>query len=461
MCISFFGILNVNAQEATFYEAEYLDNIYISKYEYSTGITHYLHSQFIRKTDTNEFVYCIDPFILFQGNSIYSTTDNVNNMSQSQINKINKIAHFGYGYKDHTEEKWYAITQLMIWQAANPSIGRYYFTDGLNGNEISIFTDEINEINRLIREYDNTIYLNDTYYMLEGSSIGITAGPSINYYESPSDNVIIGNNKISIRNLTEGEYEYQLVRHENESNKPLLLYTAPNTQALLQRGDIADKELLLKVVVNKSKLIINKVDQDTNDTTPQGEASLDGAIYGIYSKYTDKIIQEVEIVNNQAIIENIKGGEFYLKEIKPGTGYELDEEKYEFKITAQENIVELTLNNKVIDKKVIINKQYGDESSLQPEPNIDFEIYNSKNEVVKTISTDEEGKVETILPYGKYTICQKNTTPGYLKTNPISLVVENNEEEIIKLVDYKIPVPNTHTERNVFLYLLLILLIII
>ena len=32
--------------------------------------------------------------------------------------KISMIAHFGYGYKNHTDVKWYAITQFMIWQAA-------------------------------------------------------------------------------------------------------------------------------------------------------------------------------------------------------------------------------------------------------------------------------------------------------------------------------------------------------
>ena len=97
---------------------------------------------------------------------------------------------------------------------------------------------------------------------------------------------------------------------------------------------------------------------------------------------------------------------------------------------------------------------------MLPEANIDFEIYNNKNELIKTISTDEEGKVQTTLPYGKYTIIQKNTTPGYLRNNPITLIIDNTDEEVIELIDYKIPVPNTHTERNNILFLIIILLII-
>ena len=189
-----------------------------------------MHSQFIRRTDNNEFVYCIDPFIRFQNNSVYSTTDNVNNMTENQINRIKQIAHFGYGYKNHTEEKWYAITQLMIWQEANPNIGRYYFTDGLNGNEINIFTDEMNEINDLINGYGMNLFNGRTYEILETGSLGFTTSPAISYYQSNSENVIINNNKVTIKNLTEGEYEFILTRYENENNKPLLLYTAPNTK---------------------------------------------------------------------------------------------------------------------------------------------------------------------------------------------------------------------------------------
>ena len=188
--MSFFSLLNVHAENTTFYEAEFIDDIYISKYEYATGITYYLKSRFIRRSDNNEFVYCIEPFTLFQDNSIYNE---VSNLDVYQKDKIKKIAHFGYGYKNHTESKWYAITQLMIWREANPSIGRYYFTDTLNGNEINIFTEEINEIEKLISDYNLNPLSSTPYNALEGDSFAISLNSMINYYQSDSEYVTIKN----------------------------------------------------------------------------------------------------------------------------------------------------------------------------------------------------------------------------------------------------------------------------
>ena len=79
---------------------------------------------------------------MFNENSRYNSTTNPYNLSESQIDRISKIAHFGYGYGTHTDPAWYAITQFMIWQTS--SNGDYYFTDSINGNRITIFQPEMN-----------------------------------------------------------------------------------------------------------------------------------------------------------------------------------------------------------------------------------------------------------------------------------------------------------------------------
>ena len=458
--MSFLSITNVHAENTTFYGADFIDGIYMSKYEYSTGTTYYQKAKMMRNS-YNEPVYCIDPFLLFDENAQYARNDNINNMDIYTIDKIKKIAHFGYGYSTHTEPKWYAATQMLIWRTANSNIGRYYFTDTLNGNEISILEDEMNEIERLVNLY----YLNplsDTpYTLLENSSMAISVGEAIDFYISNSENVQINNGKISIKNLQEGYYEFILTRYENYNNRPGFMYSAPNVQSLLERGDIDNKEIILKVDVKKSVITITKEDQDTNNTTPQGDASLDGAKYGLYKKRNDSLIQEVTIKNNQAIIEGLTYGDYYIKEISPGEGYELDENQYDITISFRDYIVDLNLKNKVIEKKIIINKQYGELDNLLPESDIVFDIYNSKNEIIETIVTNESGEAEIILPYGKYKIVQINSTPGYQKINPIELDITNKDDEIIKLVDYKIPVPNTHSEESIINKLLKLLLIIL
>ena len=110
----------MNAESATFYEAEYIDNIYMSKYQYSNKTTYYQKARFFRKTGTNEFAYCIEPLNFFNENSTYESTISPSYLSEYQKEMIKRIAYFGYGYKNHTDVKWYAITQLMIWQYAEP-----------------------------------------------------------------------------------------------------------------------------------------------------------------------------------------------------------------------------------------------------------------------------------------------------------------------------------------------------
>lgn len=146
-----------------------------------------------------------------------------------------------------------------------------------------------------------------------------------------------------------------------------------------------------------------------------------------------------------------------------GKGYNLDEKTYEITISKENPTIELILKNNVIKKKIKIEKLYGDNISFQSEKNIDFEIYDEKNNLIRTISTNDEGICEIELPYGKYTIKQKNTTEGYSKIEPFTIIVDNSVNDVITLKDYKIPVPDTHTSifNNIYKFILKTLLLII
>ncbi len=452
--IYFFSSINIYAESTTFYEAEYIDNIYMSKYEYSTQTTYFQTARFFRNSQTNDFAYCIEPLIFFKENSNYHSTLNPNNFSTEQVERIKKIAHFGYGYKNHTDQKWYAITQMMIWKESGKDIGKFFFTDSLNGKEINPYENEIAEIENLIEKYDRLpMDNNQTFQILEGQTLGIHPKENINDYKSKSQNVTINNGTIEVSNLKEGEYEFTLIREE-EQNEPTIFYQANNSQTLMKKGGITDKILNFKVKVINSKIIIHKVDKDTKSNNPQGKAELNHAIYGLYDK-NNNLIQKTEIMNNQGIFENLNYGTYYIKELEPGKGYTLNPEVYEITITTKEYQKEITLDNKVIEKKIKIIKKFGEENNLTREKNIDFEIYNHNNELIKTISTDENGEIILILPYGEYKVIQINSSNGYEKVEPFTITIEDEEEKTIELIDYKIPIPNTHTEKNNLLFYLI------
>lgn len=452
--------LPVKAETATFYEAEYIDGIYMSKYNFTTKTTYYQKARFFRKNGTNEFAYCIEPFSFFTDNEPYESTLTPNNLNQSQIDRISKIAHFGYGYKNHTDLKWYAITQMMIWQAADGG-GNYYFTNTLNGSPVNIYTQEITEINNLIDAYNIIPSIsNQTYTLIEDQNLTIQDQNNVlNKFSVNSQNVKIENNQLIINGLKKGNYELTLTKEENIYNKPYIFYQSNTSQNLIETGNINKIETKLKIKVIETLIELSKIDKDTKSITPSGEAILNGAIYTLYDQNMTKIT-DLEIKDNQATIKNLSLGKYYLKETKPGLGYTLNPEAYEITLTEEKNKESIILENKVIEKKIVIKKEYGEGNYFLKEKNIFFNITNNKGEIINTIATNEEGIAEIILPFGEYQIIQVNTTEGYSKIDPMLIKITDDKEEIIELKDYKIAVPNTHTENFWYFIIQLLLQII-
>ena len=450
--------IKVKAETTTFYEAEYIDNIYMTKYNFNTTAKYYQKARFFRKTGTNEFAYCIEPFKFFEETSPYQSTDKPN-LTQSQLERITKLAYYGYGYNNHTDPKWYAITQLMIWQASDYS-GNYYFTDTLNGQAVNRFLEEMNEINILV-ENSNKMpsFSNQKFLIIENSSLLLQdQNQVLNNFQS--NNLIINNNTINIENLKEGEYSFNLTKKLDNYHKPLLFYQSNNSQDLVITGDLKEINTSFQVKVIKTKIQVTKIDKDTQSIIPSGNAILDGAIYELYDSNNNKI-KELEIKSNQFIIENIPLGTYYLKEIKAGTGYTIDNTIHKVEITEENPKIDLILENEVIKKKLIIQKKYGEENNLLNEQDITFQIININNNEIKRITTNELGIAEIILPYGEYSIVQENSTEGYQKIDSITLKIENSEEELIELKDLKIPVPNTHINKHNLLDIIILILCIL
>ena len=198
---------------SSFYEAEYIDGIYMNKQKAGSSTIYYQKARFFRQSGTNRFAYCIDPFTFFQEGSSYETTITPSNLTQTQKEQISLIAYFGYGYKNHTDAKWYAITQFMIWKEADPT-GNFYFTDGLNGTKIERFTQEMNEINNLINNYKKNTSLNGkTYTIIENQQFSVEdTNKVLSTYKSSNNNFKIQGNKLTATNLKEGVYTINLIK---------------------------------------------------------------------------------------------------------------------------------------------------------------------------------------------------------------------------------------------------------
>ena len=460
LCITIIPSINVNAISKNFYEGEYIKGIWMNKQK--NGTIYYQTARFFRQVETNNFAYCIEPFEMFNENSTYTPTLTPSNLNNYQKQRISLIAYFGYGYKHHTDLKWYAITQMMIWKESDPT-GNYYFTNKLNGDKIDIYQQEMNEINSLINNYLILPSIsNNEYNIVENEEINIIdTNNTLNQYQiQNNNNLTIINNTLNIKNLKEGNYEINLTKKESIYNRPLIFYESYNSQNLVETGDI-ENNISLKINVKKTALNITKIDSDNKTTISSGEGVLSGAIYNLFDKDMNKIGELTIDKNMKSKIENLKYGKYYLKEKIAGTGYELDNKTYEFELNEKINIINLTLENTIIKKKIEIHKVYGEPNNTKGESNISFNIYDKNYTIVKTITTNNEGFAEIELPYGNYTIKQVNTTEGYELSNDLEIKVKDNKKETYKLYDYKIKVPDTVTNNKNIYYMIQTLIILI
>ncbi|MBQ8131750.1 MAG: Cys-Gln thioester bond-forming surface protein [Bacilli bacterium] len=431
---------NVYAQETRFYEAEYISGIYLNK---SPGTDHntvyYQTARFFREKNTDKFAYCIEPQRFFEESASYNYWQGYRDFTKDQIERIKALSHFGYQYKDHTDKKWYAITQYLIWKEADPD-GLYFFSDSLGGNEKNLFQSEINELNTMVNDYLKRPNLPSI--TLEQDSISLSDKNQVlkNYQTSLGR---IENNNLILENIEEGEYDIALTRKDNYFNEPFIFYQSNYSQDLINYGDFEIKTNIHLKVIGTS-ITIQKIDAGTQ----QFESALQNTKYELLNEQKEVI--DTLTVDENGIIQKkrLPYGKYYIKEKETSPSYQLDLEEHEITISEENPKVEITLENKIIEKKIKIHKTYGENDNFIGEENVIFEIY-QEDTLFGTYQTDESGTIELTLPFGEYRLVQVNTKEGYRKLEPIDLLVLDDEEVTYELKDYKIPVPNTHIDWSI------------
>lgn len=343
----------------------------------------------------------------------------------------------------------------MIWQETVEN-GEIFFTETLNGKKIYPYQNEINEIYSLVNNSKiKPSFIYDNHIVVEGSNLLLEDTNNIlNQYKT--NKASINNNHLTIENISKENNTITLQREYNNYQKPHIFYQSYNSQNLVTIGNLEDETIDLKINVINTTINIKKIDKETKDIYPQGEASLNNVIIGLFDKDMN-LINKYKIENNTIEIKNINFGKYFIKELEAGKGYNLNDNIYEINITEDNFNHTLTIENEVIKKKITIEKKYGETNNLNYEPNIIFEIYDNKNNLINIIKTNEHGIAEIILPYGNYTIKQQNTTTGYQKIDPFIINITNQENELIELTDYKIPIPNT-SKNNLLNTILLFIL---
>lgn len=164
LLLSFFIMENVRAYdliESFYYNDEKVENMWITKVKgdvIASGVPFIL-----KRVSDNAYVYCLQPFVLLKTeenyHGYYDIVDKFS-LTEKQIERIRLLSHFGYQYLNHTDIKWYGITQYLIWKTIDEEAD-IYFTDTRYGNRIEIYQSEIAEIENLIDEYLELLVYNN------------------------------------------------------------------------------------------------------------------------------------------------------------------------------------------------------------------------------------------------------------------------------------------------------------
>ena len=446
--LSFIPTITVNAanyNESFNDKSQWIKGDYILKVKGSTR--KYQQMTVITRNSDGQFVYCIEPGTPVAQGAIYPGQDfdqsYVANMTTEQWRRISLLAYYGYGYGDHTDIKWYTVTQFLIWQTV-PHGYDIYFTDTLNGNRITKYTDEMNELNRLVEEHykapsftssniemniGDDLELNDTNGVLHNFEVANETGV----------NATIENNTLKITATKVGDGSVTITKRDKNYSHPAIVYFHPSGQDLMMRGSYDPVDVNIKITVVGGKVSVKKIDMDTQLGIAQGDATLDGAVYGIYNMEGERVGEVVSKGGEYVMSDYLPSlGTFYLQEEKASVGYELNETKYYFEITKDNLYPEVDVSEKVIERDLKIFKVYASDETgfLTGEPNVTFDIYlKSSGEKVTSITTDESGYATATLPYGTYTIKQVTSTQDHEFVEDFEITVnENADNPIYKLL---------------------------
>lgn len=196
-------------------------------------------------------------------------------------------------------------------------------------------------------------------------------------------------------------------------------YVVPENQtAAVEWNTVTNKSF--HNVLKKWNLTVTKSDNETG--TPQGDASLAGATYGIYKG--EQLIDTYTTNENGQFVTKyyVCGDDWSLREIEPSEGYLLDESVYHIgaeakNYTVEYNAIASDVGEQIIKGRIALIKHTddGDTGLETPEAGAEFEVFlkaagsydAAKDTERDYLICDENGFAETKdLPYGIYTVHQ-------------------------------------------------------
>ncbi len=244
---------------------------------------------------------------------------------------------------------------------------------------------------------------------------------------------------------SKGAISYNIVEINTEER-----YVIPKAQDVTLTGGDADLTVAVKFENKLKKFTAEVTKRDSETVSAQGDASLAGAVYGLYCD-GKRVATYTTDENGHFITDEFVCGNYTLQELSPSEGYLIDDTVYPVgaepkNYSIETNPISLDVTEDVIKGKISIIK-HSDDGTTQietPEEGAEFEVYlktsgsyeNAKGTERDCLICDEAGFAETkLLPYGVYVVHQ---TKGWDNTEWIDdfeVIISENEKNYFYLIN--------------------------
>ena len=192
--------------------------------------------------------------------------------------------------------------------------------------------------------------------------------------------------------------------YENEClPKKYCQYDKDQNKYFGKAGNEVTKEVYESECSEPSKVVINKIDKNTNN--PIAGATL------VVKDANKNIIQTFTSTVNGYEIKSLSNGTYTVEETKAPAGYKLNSTPVEFTISDTQKNVEVKFYNEPISSVVTINKVDG--ATLKNVAGAEILVTNSDGEQVASFTSTTDSYTLKDLPYGTYTVEEITAPEGY------------------------------------------------
>ena len=232
-----------------------------------------------------------------------------------------------------------------------------------------------------------------------------------------------------------------------ELNTPVE-FVIPATQTFTLT-DGQTTQLKFENVLKKWRITVTK--KDSEKDAAQGDATLSGAVYGIYKNGTLLDSYTTNSAGTFTTNYYVCGNDYTLREITPSKGYQLDTTVHTVGVEAGSTTIERNDSTKSVPEQVIkgrvqihkiLQEEEQDSTSglREPEVGAEFEIFLksatsyslAKESERDRMVTDNTGYViSKSLPYGEYQVRQIKGTAGYKFTSDFTVFISEHQKTYV------------------------------